>query len=372
MKRSRSTRHAWLACGLLGALLATGVAACGGGGTASGGADGNLTLATPAPNSLFTFNEVIADKLGFFADEGITVKLAPVKDNIPIAGLVQNGKADIGLVAATDAIAAALKTDDLRMAYDERTGGNGFLIGLVVPESSAIKEVADLKGKNVGLASPDQDRAYLTASLEKAGMTIDDVETTVVGPGGPSVAQTLESGRIAAYAGTLTDFFAFDEAGLPVRDITPEGLEGLPVGGYLVRAQTLKDGDVLVRFFRALARATYVGLERPKVAEAAARQVAPEEWSDPEQARDMLEALSETLVPFDGKNFGEIKTDRWSNAQRLLRTAGVIDDTVDLGTFLATGLLQKINDFDRPATLAKADTWLAQNGKQNSSKGSAP
>ncbi|MFI0485309.1 ABC transporter substrate-binding protein [Actinomadura sp. 9N215] len=363
MKRTLSTNHARLAGALATALLAaTALSACGGAGKTSDGADGTLTLATPAPNSLFTFNEVIADKLGFFKEEGITVKLAPVTDNIPIAGLVENGKADVGLVAATDAISAALKSDELRLAYDERTGGNGFLIGLVVPEKSPIKKVADLKGKNVGLASPDQDRAYLTAALKKAGMSIDDVKTTMVGPGSPSVAQTLESGRIAAYAGTLTDFFAFDEAGLPVRDITPEGLEGIPVGGYIVRAETLKKNDVLVRFFRALARGTYAGLERPKVAEAATRQVAPEQWSDAEQSRGLLDAMSKTLVPFDKKNFGEIKPDRWSNAQTLLREADVIDGSVDLKRFLVPDILQKINDFDRKATLTTADTWLTKNG----------
>ncbi|MFI0419635.1 ABC transporter substrate-binding protein [Spongiactinospora sp. 9N601] len=361
MKRSRPRRAR-----LLAPLLALALAACGssGGGTggADGAADGTLTLATPAPNSLFTFNEVLARKLGFFEEEGLKVELAPVADNIPIAALVQNGKADIGLVAATDAISAALRTDDLRLPYDERTGGNGFLIGLVVPEKSGIRSVADLKGKNVGLASPDQDRAYLTAALKKAGMTIGDVTTTMVGPGSPSVAQTLQSGRIAAYAGTLTDFFAFDEAGLPVRDITPQGLGGLPVGGYIVRARSLSDGDTLVRFFRALARGTYAGIERPKVAEAALRQVAPEQWSEPEQSRALLEALAKTLVPFDGKSFGEVKADRWGEAQRLLLEAKVIERPVDLNAFLKRDLLQQINSFDREATLAKADQWLSRNG----------
>ncbi|GAA4228327.1 hypothetical protein GCM10022254_18210 [Actinomadura meridiana] len=351
-----------VAAALLAPLLAMGASACGSAGKTSDGADGTLKLATPAPNSLFTFNEVLADKLGFFKDQGITVKLAPVTDNIPIAGLVQGGKADIGLVSATDAISAALKSDDLRMAYDERTGGNGFLIGLVVPEKSPITTVNDLKGKNIGLASPDQDRAYLTAALKKAGLSIDDVKTTMVGPGGASVAQTLESGRIVAYAGTLNDFFAFDEAGLPVRDITPKGLEAIPVGGYVVRAGTLKKNDVLVRFFRALAMGTYVGLQRPKAAEAATRQVAPEQWEDADQSRGLLAALSKTLTPFDGRNFGEIKPERWNNAQKLLRESGVIDGSVNLDEFLVPDLLQKINDFDHQAALAKADAWLTKQG----------
>ncbi|MUN38616.1 ABC transporter substrate-binding protein [Actinomadura litoris] len=345
---------------LTAALTAVALTACGAG-TTSGGADGTLTLATPAPNSLFTFNEVLADRLGFFADEGLRVKIAPVADSVPIAGLVQGRKADIGLVAASDALTAALRTPDLRVPYDERTGGNGFLVGLVVPERSAVRTVADLRGGNIGLASPDQDRAYLTAALKKAGLSIDDVETTTVGPGSAAVARTLESGRIAAYAGTLTDFFAFDDAGLPVRDITPSGLEELPVGGYVVRARTLENSDVPVRFFRALARGTYAGLQRPRVAEAAARQAAPEEWAEPEKARGLLAALSRTLTPYDGRTFGEIRPARWSNAQNLLLESDVLDEPVDLTAFLATNVLQQINTFDRAATLARADAWLTDN-----------
>jgi ABC-type nitrate/sulfonate/bicarbonate transport system substrate-binding protein len=354
---------------LVAALAATAFAACGDDGddttSAEDGASGEpveLTLATPAPNSLFTFNDLIARELGFYEEEGLEVKPEEVSDEIPVAGLIQNGNADVGLVAAVDAITAASKTSDLRLPYDERTGGNGFIVGIVVPEESEIKSVADLEGQNVGLASPDQDRAFLASVLETEGMTLDQVETTVVGPGGPAVAQSLESGDIAAYTGTLQDFFAFDEAGLEVRDITPEDLEGLPVGGYIVRAADLEESDALIGFFRALAIGTYIGIERPEVAEAVSRQVAPEEWREPELAGELLAGLSETLVPFDGENFGEVLPERWENAQQIMIDAGVLESPADLNEFLVTDLLEQINDFDREAVLAQADEWLADNG----------
>jgi ABC-type nitrate/sulfonate/bicarbonate transport system substrate-binding protein len=365
---SSSRRSAWLVGGLIAVLAATTLAACGddddaaGGTPAENGGKVKITLASPAPNSLFTFNDVIARELGFYEQEGLEVKAEAVADDIPIAGLVQNGKADVGLVAATDAITAATKTDELRVPYDERTGGNGFIIGVVVPDDSDVKTPADLKGKNVGLASPDQDRAYLAGILDAAGLSIDDVDTTVVGPGGPSVAQTLQSGRIAAYAGTLNDFFAFDEAGLEVRDITPEGFDDLPVGGYVVSSKGLEKGDALVRFFRALAKGTYVGIERPKVAEAVSRKVAPEEWREPELSRGLLKALSETLVPFDEKSFGLVKADRWDRAQQLLKETGVIKSTIDINSLVTSDYVQEINNFDRKAALADADAWLARNG----------
>jgi ABC-type nitrate/sulfonate/bicarbonate transport system substrate-binding protein len=365
MKRPASM----MACAAV-ALAATALVACGGGdddgpaaaGREAGDGTAELTLATPAPDSLFTFNDLVARELGFYEDERVEVKLAAVSDEIPVAGLVQNGNADVGLVAATDAISAAIRTSDLKLPYDERTGGNGFIVGVVVPEDSDVDSIAALKGKNVGLASPDQDRAFLASALDKAGLSLDDVQTTVVGPGGASVAQTLESGRIAAYTGTLNDFFAFNEAGLPVRDITPEGLEGLPVGGYIVRGEDLEKSDALIRFFRALAEGTYVGIERPKVAEAVARKVAPEEWREPELARQLLAGLSDTLVPFDGKHFGEVLPERWENAQQLLLDTGVTQGQIDLSQFLVTDVLDEINDFDRKAALARADEWLAANG----------
>jgi NitT/TauT family transport system substrate-binding protein len=288
------------------------------------------------------------------------VKAEAVADDIPIAGLVQNGNADVGLVAATDAITAALRSDELRVPYDERTAGNGFIIGIVVPEEGDIRTAADLKGKTVGLASPDQDRAYLAGVLREVGLSIDDVETSVVGPGGPSVAQTLESGRIAAYTGTLNDFFAFDEAGLEVRDITPEGMEALPVGGYIVRDESLREGDALVRFFRALAKGTYVGIERPKVAEAVSRKVAPEQWRERELSRQLLAGLTETLVPLDKKTFGQIQPQRWQTAQDLLRETGVIGSTIEIDRLVTNDFIQAINDFDREAALAEADRWLAE------------
>ncbi len=366
---SQPRRRAWRVCVAV-TLAATALTACGGGdatdtvATAQGTdrAKAQLTLASPAPDSLFTFNDVIARELGFYEDEGLEVKLAPVSDNIPIAGLVENGNADVGLVSATDAVTAATKSDEVKVPYDERTSGNGFLLGVVAPADGDVKAAADLEGKTVGLSSPDQDRAYLAAVLDAVGLSIDDVQTTVVGPGGPAVAESLKSGRIAAYAGTLSDFFAFDEAGLEVEDLTPDGLESVPVGAYVVRANELQDGDVVTRFFRALAKGTYVGIERPAVAEAATRKVAPEQWREPELARRLLEGLSATLEPFDGKTFGELRPRRWEALQQLLLETGAISSKVDMNDLLVTDLTAAINDFDRKAALAEADRWLAANG----------
>jgi ABC-type nitrate/sulfonate/bicarbonate transport system substrate-binding protein len=320
-----------------------------------------LTVASPAPNSLFTFNEVVARELGFYEDEGINVELVAISDSIPAASLVQNGNADAALVSASDALSAAAKTSELALPYDERTGGVDFIYGIVVPEDSGIESLTELAGTNIGLASPDQDLALLASALEKVGMSLDDVTTTVVGPGGPSVAESLRSGRISGYAGTLADFAAFGDAGLEVENIIPEGLEGLPVGGYVVRAADLDANDDLIKFLRALAKGTFVALERPEISEIVTQKVAPDQWREPEIAQFLIEGLSQTLAPFDGTNFGEIKVERWQSAQDLLIQVGAMTDPADLDAFLRPDLLAQINDWDRDEVLAQADAWLAEN-----------
>ncbi|WP_134738097.1 ABC transporter substrate-binding protein [Nocardioides sp. 503] len=362
MSTSRANRGILVAAGLT--LSMTVLAACGGdesgSGPSGGGDSGTITVASPAPNSLFTYNEVIARELGFYAEEDLEVELVAISDAVPAAALVENGKVDAALIASSDALAAAAKSDDLRLPYDERTGGSDFIYGIVVPEESGIEDLKELEGENIGLASPDQDLALLASALEQVGMSLDDVKTTVVGPGGPSVAQSLESGRIAAYTGTLQDFAAFGDAGLETENIIPEGLEGLPVGGYVTTAEALEGQDV-VKFLRALAKGTYVALERPKVAELVTREVAAEQWREPELATFLLEGLASTLAPFDGTTFGEIKEERWQNAQDLLVQVGAMSAQADLQQFLTSDLIEEINDWDREEALATADAWLADN-----------
>jgi ABC-type nitrate/sulfonate/bicarbonate transport system substrate-binding protein len=359
---STSPRRRHVAVGITAAALVAGVLT----GCSQPGDDPDalptLTIASPAPSSLFTFNEVVASTLGFYEDEGIAVELVALSDSIPAASLVQNGNADAALISASDALSAASKTSDLALPYDERTGGVDFIYGIVVPEESGIEDLTELAGTNIGLASPDQDLALLLSALEQVGMSLDDVETTVVGPGGPSVAESLRTGKISGYAGTIADFAAFGDAGLEVENIIPEGLEGLPVGGYVVRAADLAENDHLIRFLRALAKGTFVALERPEIAALVTQEVAPEQWREPEVAEFLLEGLSETLAPY-GDTFGEIKVDRWQNAQDLLIEVGAMDEGADLSQFLTSEYLEQINDWDRDEVLAQADAWLAENGK---------
>ena len=186
--------------------------------------------------------------------------------------------------------------------------------------------------------------------------------TVVVGPGGPSVAESLSNGRIDAYTGTLADFAAFAEAGLETRNLIPETLEGLPVVVTFL-APTISRRQRCSEVPSRVAKGTFVAIERPEVTEAVTKEVDPETWREPELAAFLIEGLIETLAPFDGETFGEIKIDRWEEAQDLLIEVEALDESVDLDTFLEEEWVEAINDWDRDEVLQTADDWLTENGK---------
>src|SRR5690349_19994029 len=128
---SHTTRWRRLAVGVAAAALSASVLSGCSQPAADPDAPPTLTIASPAPSSLFTFNEVVANQLGFYEDEGIQGELVAISDSIQAASLVQNGNADAALVSASDALSAAAKTTDLALPYDERTGGVDFIYGIV-------------------------------------------------------------------------------------------------------------------------------------------------------------------------------------------------------------------------------------------------
>ena len=116
----------------------------------------------------------------------------------------------------------------------------------------------------------------------------------------PSVAESLSSGGSRPTRAPSRTSPRSVTPGLEVENIIPEGFEGLPIGGYVTTAEGLEPDDKLVKFLRALAKGTYVALERPEIAELVTQEVAPDQWREPEVAAFLLEGLYETLAPYGG------------------------------------------------------------------------
>jgi sulfonate transport system substrate-binding protein len=69
---------------------------------------------------------------------------------------------------------------------------------LLVPKSSSLTSVADLKGKTVVLNKGSNVHYFLVKALEKAGLKYSDVKTAFLPP--PEARAAFESGRVDAWA----------------------------------------------------------------------------------------------------------------------------------------------------------------------------
>jgi NitT/TauT family transport system substrate-binding protein len=353
----------------LAVVLAAGVlavAGCGGGDDGEG-AEGEgtqreetttVTYALPTPPTLEFYPPIVAEALGFFEEEGVEARLAPSAEEIPMTAFLENGDAELTLADVDEVVIAANKGTEIQVVFDPQHKNTE---GTVVPEDSEIQEFGELRGRRVGLAS-EENTSLFRAQAQAVGISPDDIETVTVGTSGPTVANALREGEIDAYVGAVSDFTALNANGITLRNITPEEIGNFPGNPMSTLPNVLEEKrEALVGFLRAWAKAQYVGLERPEVVEAIVREEIPEEWRNEAVAKAALENAINIFTP-EGDVIGEIRPEVWQNGQELLRSIGVIDQTVDVQTILNDDLVEEINDWDREQVVQAADAWAKENG----------
>jgi sulfonate transport system substrate-binding protein len=83
------------------------------------------------------------------------------------------------------------------LVYLATTGSSGKSISLLVPANSPVKSIADLKGKKVAFQKASIGHYLLVKALEKAGLKLDDVQSTFLPPPDANVA--FSQGKIDAW-----------------------------------------------------------------------------------------------------------------------------------------------------------------------------
>jgi ABC-type nitrate/sulfonate/bicarbonate transport system substrate-binding protein len=144
----------------------------------------------------------VAQEKGFFARDGVDVRLTPTPDSAFQLTSLINGRFDIAMTAMDNIIAyverqagpSTTPTPDL-IAF--MGGDNGFLRLVTVPE---VKTYADLKGRQLSVDALTTGYAFvLRKLLESAGLQRNDYE--LVSAGG--VQQRFEALMEKRHAGTL-------------------------------------------------------------------------------------------------------------------------------------------------------------------------
>jgi sulfonate transport system substrate-binding protein len=140
-----------------------------------------------------------------FAPQGIAVKWVEFSSGPPMLEAMNVGSIDYGAVGDSPPVfAQAAGAAIVYAAGQPITNGQGIL----VPASSAIRGIADLKGRRVGFTKGSSAHNIVVQTLEKAGLTYADITPVYLTP--PDAGPAFANGSIDAWS-IWDPYFAIGE-----------------------------------------------------------------------------------------------------------------------------------------------------------------
>ncbi|NRQ34412.1 ABC transporter substrate-binding protein [Nonomuraea sp. NN258] len=208
---------------------------------------------SPVPSSAPVF---IADKRGFFKEEGLTIKTEIIQAPQEVMPKIKNGAMDVfkgsyvSLLNIQDSGAEKIK-----ILSDTLQGAPG-IAGVVVPKDSKLQTPKDLKGKTIGVNSLNNlGTLSVSAHLQVNGLTPQDVKFVAI----PFQNQipALKSGQVDA-AWLVEPFLsAAQQSGSRLLVDTNTGpTDALPIDGWATTEEWVtKHPNTAAAFQRAVAKA---------------------------------------------------------------------------------------------------------------------
>jgi sulfonate transport system substrate-binding protein len=141
----------------------------------------------------------------YFKPLGIEVKWVEFSSGPPMLEAMNVGSVDYGAVGDSPPVFAQSAGASIVYAASQPiTNGQGIL----VPANSAIRDIADLKGKRVGFTKGSSAHNIVVQTLEKAGLTYADIAPVYLTP--PDAGPAFANGSIDAWA-IWDPYFAIGE-----------------------------------------------------------------------------------------------------------------------------------------------------------------
>lgn len=268
---------------------------------------------------------------GYFEEQGLDVEITYAEG----AGILQNvasGNVQFGFPNGDSVITAMGSGVDVDVVHTTYQQGIGAV--LFDEEAHDISSPADLEGLNVAvtdLGSPNY--IQLQAMLETEGLSIDDIEVTVVGSG--AIVQALQNGEVDAIAFSRLRYYALQSAGFPVGQILSD--EYLPsFGNVLVTSPSFRqqDPEAVRGFVEALDQGIEHVIDDPaasiaEVIPAYADTFAGQEDEVTEVIEQVFIADLWTSEATEAEGLGYGDLDRWQSSIDAQAEFGIIDESFD-------------------------------------------
>jgi NitT/TauT family transport system substrate-binding protein len=254
-----------------------------------------LTVTIPFPSGAVFYPLFVAEDLGYFAEEGLTVTVEPVDGSGAIMQSILSQQAEIGLPSPGPLLQAVNEGAELQSVY---TLFQSNVFALVTPSDGEVAELADLEGATIGVGTLDGGEVPFVRALlsQEAGLEEGDYDLLAVGDGG-TAAVALEGGDVIAYAAAFPDVAILRLQGLDVTDLISPTFESFFDSVVTMETSFIEENpDVVEGFGRALAKATQWGFDNPNDIIDITSSYFPEEGDDPELTQAFLD---ETITLFE-------------------------------------------------------------------------
>lgn len=272
---------------------------------------------------------IVAQEMGYFADQGLEVEVIAPADPSDPPKMVAAGRADLAVSYQPQL--------HLQVAEGLPLKRVGTLVAtplncLLVLEDGPVKSVADLKGGKIGYSVAGVEEAILGKILSNNGLSLSDVELVNVNW---SLSPALMAGQVDAVIGAYRNFelnqmdieevpgkcFYVEEQGIPAYDELI----------YVANPGTM-EADKITRFLTATELATQYIVNNPDAAWQVFSGTA-KELQDDLNARAWVDTMPRFALTPAGLDAG-----RYARFETFLHDAGLIEATrpvsdlaIDLG-----------------------------------------
>ncbi|MFC5387095.1 ABC transporter substrate-binding protein [Aquamicrobium segne] len=203
---------------------------------------------------------ILAQEKGYFTDQGLKVEIIAPADPTDPPKQVAAGKADLAVSYQPQ---LHLQVHEGMPVVRVGTLVSTPLNCLMVDAKGPVQSLADLKGRKIGYSVSGVEEAVMSAMLQSAGLTMDDVEMINVNW---SLTPALMTGQVDAVIGAFRNFelTQMKLAGGDGRCFFPEE-SGLPAYDELIFIANADspDRDLITRFLAAVERGAHYMVNHP-------------------------------------------------------------------------------------------------------------
>ncbi|MGV6874072.1 ABC transporter substrate-binding protein [Pseudochelatococcus sp. B33] len=305
----------------------------------------------------------VADKAGFFAEEGIEVETRYGRGGPLTVQVVAAGDADVAHIVWQPLISAYEKGVRGRFIYQTFTRSSFFA---AVEPDSPIKDAKDLAGRNIGVVNMASPGVFFARSMVKsAGADPASMTFVPVNVGAQPLA-ALETGQVDALSFWDAVYADYEAQGVKLRYIQHPLIGDVGNGGFFAMDNTIAEKkQELQAFTRAIAKATVFILNNPEEALRMYWQVNPDgklPGSEAEALEKGTIALKFVSHSWDiskrpAQEYGYINKDEIQSFIDLLHQEGELANTVDAANLLTNEFVEGANNFDIEEMQTRAVNW---------------